>query len=214
MSYLFINSFHHRLCSRLLWPRPGADGGRAQLGCGVGQNHGSLGSSRPAAPSRARCQRLLAASQGCAGRGGQCWPHGAPGTGAGPAPSAPSWRSLQLAEDKSRAAEHLRHALQYLDSPQESLRQAAIRFIGMAGRHLRGHKRQLRHICQALEDKAEDISPATRSLALKTAFVFWAVERAPGSILQKLQDQFCRARKKWPCLWGHRWLCCWGSEES
>ncbi|XP_071311532.1 centrosome-associated protein CEP250-like [Agelaius tricolor] len=60
---------------------------------------------------------------------------------------------------------------------------------GMAGRHLRGCKRQLRHICQALEDKAEDISPATRSLALKTAFVLWAVERAPGSILQKLQDQ-------------------------
>ncbi|XP_056363158.1 uncharacterized protein LOC130261208 isoform X3 [Oenanthe melanoleuca] len=80
-----------------------------------------------------------------------------------------------------------------LDSPQESLRQAAIRFLGMAGQHLRGHKRQLRRICQALEDKAEDMSPAIRSQALETAFLLRTVERASGSVLQKLQDQFCRA---------------------
>ncbi|XP_068034651.1 maestro heat-like repeat family member 5 [Anomalospiza imberbis] len=35
-----------------------------------------------------------------------------------------------LADDRSRAAEHLRRALQYLDSPQQSLREEAIRFIG------------------------------------------------------------------------------------
>ncbi|XP_056363157.1 uncharacterized protein LOC130261208 isoform X2 [Oenanthe melanoleuca] len=99
----------------------------------------------------------------------------------------------KLAEDRSRAAEHVRQALPYLDSPQESLRQAAIRFLGMAGQHLRGHKRQLRRICQALEDKAEDMSPAIRSQALETAFLLRTVERASGSVLQKLQDQFCRA---------------------
>ncbi|XP_066179378.1 maestro heat-like repeat-containing protein family member 6 [Sylvia atricapilla] len=35
-----------------------------------------------------------------------------------------------LADDRSRAAEHLRRALPYLESPQESLREAALRFIG------------------------------------------------------------------------------------
>ncbi|XP_037998627.1 translation initiation factor IF-2-like isoform X3 [Motacilla alba alba] len=35
-----------------------------------------------------------------------------------------------LAEDRSRAAEHLRRALRYLESPQEPLREAAIRFMG------------------------------------------------------------------------------------
>ncbi|TRZ19646.1 hypothetical protein HGM15179_007514 [Zosterops borbonicus] len=100
-----------------------------------------------------------------------------------------------LAEDRSRAAEHLRHALLYLDSPQESLRQAAIRFI-------------------ALEEMAYDISPAVRSLALGTAFVLQTIERAPGSILQRLRNQFRRARKRWSSLWGRGLLCCWSSEEN
>ncbi|XP_023803418.1 uncharacterized protein LOC111944951 [Cyanistes caeruleus] len=124
-----------------------------------------------------------------------------------------TWRFGEglLAQDRSRAAEHLHRALLYLDSPQESLRAAAIRFIGMAGQHLRGNKRELQSICQALDDKAQDISPAIRRLALETAFVLRA---APGSILQKWQDGFRRARKNRPCLWARGWLCCWSSEES
>ncbi|CAN8175760.1 unnamed protein product [Coccothraustes coccothraustes] len=39
-------------------------------------------------------------------------------------------RVAQLEEDRSSAAEHLRQALPYLQSPQESLRVEAIRFIG------------------------------------------------------------------------------------
>ncbi|XP_064256687.1 uncharacterized protein LOC135287264 [Passer domesticus] len=50
-----------------------------------------------------------------------------------------------LAEDRSRAAEHLRRALPYLRNPQESLRAAAIRFTG--------------------EPRARAPSPACRSLA-------------------------------------------------
>ncbi|XP_056372208.1 uncharacterized protein LOC130266983, partial [Oenanthe melanoleuca] len=38
-----------------------------------------------------------------------------------------------LAEDRSRAAEHLRQALPYLESPQEPLREAAVRFMGEPG---------------------------------------------------------------------------------
>ncbi|XP_005057056.1 PREDICTED: uncharacterized protein LOC101808290 [Ficedula albicollis] len=66
----------------------------------------------------------------------------------------------------------------------------------------------------ALEDKAEDVSPAIRSQALETAFLLRAVERASGSILQKLHHRFRGARSKRPCLWGRGRLCCWSSEES
>ena len=56
-----------------------------------------------------------------------------PGKGAEPSPTLPCCHSLQLAEDRSRAAEHLRQALPYLESPQEPLREAAIRFMGEPG---------------------------------------------------------------------------------
>ncbi|XP_031970463.1 mitogen-activated protein kinase kinase kinase 1-like [Corvus moneduloides] len=70
------------------------------------------------------CGRLwesTAPSSGCL----DAWE--APGQGAEPAPTLPSWRSLQLAEDRSRVTEHLRRALPYLYSPQEPLREAAVR---------------------------------------------------------------------------------------
>ncbi|CAN8173923.1 unnamed protein product, partial [Coccothraustes coccothraustes] len=51
-----------------------------------------------------------------------------------------------LAEDRSRAAEHLRRALRYLQSPQEPLREAAIRFMGMARRCLRRPQERLQLI--------------------------------------------------------------------
>ncbi|XP_064285387.1 uncharacterized protein LOC135305581 [Passer domesticus] len=54
-----------------------------------------------------------------------------------------------LAEDTSQAAEHLRWALPYLQNPQESLREAAIRFM-------------------ALEHLTEDISSAVSDAALQT----------------------------------------------
>ena len=56
-----------------------------------------------------------------------------PGKGPEPAPTLPCCCSLQLTEDDTRVANYLRQALQYLQSPQESMREAAIRFIGELG---------------------------------------------------------------------------------
>ena len=61
------------------------------------------------------------------------WAQAVPGKGPEPALTLPGPRSLQLAKDRSRAAEHLRQVLPYLRSPQEPLREAAIRFIGEPG---------------------------------------------------------------------------------
>ncbi|XP_037998626.1 uncharacterized protein LOC119703210 isoform X2 [Motacilla alba alba] len=119
-----------------------------------------------------------------------------------------------LAEDRSRAAEHLRRALRYLESPQEPLREAAIRFMGMAGRHLRGQQQELQLICSALERLTEDMSSAVSELALQTLHVLRAIQRGRYPILQRLQDQLRRAWKTRPRLSGLGWLHCRSSAES
>ncbi|XP_053818390.1 uncharacterized protein LOC128798676 isoform X2 [Vidua chalybeata] len=119
-----------------------------------------------------------------------------------------------LADHSSRAAEHLRQAMPYLESPQEPLREAAIRFLGMAGRQLRGKKEELQLICEALEGMANDISVAVGSLAIQTLYVLQAVERAGYSILDSLHDQLRRAWRTRPRLLGLGWLRCWSSAES
>ncbi|XP_068052928.1 maestro heat-like repeat-containing protein family member 6 [Anomalospiza imberbis] len=53
-----------------------------------------------------------------------------------------------LEEDRSRVAEHLRQTLPYLDSPQEPLREAAVRFMGMAGVLLMGQQEELHALSQ------------------------------------------------------------------
>ncbi|XP_068877586.1 maestro heat-like repeat-containing protein family member 7 [Aphelocoma coerulescens] len=127
-----------------------------------------------------------------------------------------TWRFGEglLAEDRSRAAEHLRRALPYLRSPQTALREAAVRFIGIAGRHLRRQKEELQLICEALEDMTDDISPAVSRLAAQTLYVLRAAKSAPYSIFPKLRDRLRRACKTRPRLWGCGWLHCWSSAES
>ncbi|CAN8180334.1 unnamed protein product [Coccothraustes coccothraustes] len=119
-----------------------------------------------------------------------------------------------LAEDRSRAAEHLRRALPYLQSPQEPLREAAIGFMGMAGQHLRGKKEELQLICKALEHLTEDINSAVSDAALQTLYVLQALQSERYSIFQRLQDRFCRAWRTRPRLSGLGWLRCWSSAES
>ncbi|XP_066427033.1 maestro heat-like repeat-containing protein family member 7 [Molothrus aeneus] len=119
-----------------------------------------------------------------------------------------------LAEDSSRAAEHLRQALPYLQSPQESLRAAAIRFTGMAARHLRGKKEELRLIYNALQHLTEDTSSALSDVALATLHVLQALQSEPYSVFQRLQDQLRRAWRTRPGLSALGWLRCCSSAES
>ncbi|XP_032920537.1 maestro heat-like repeat-containing protein family member 6 [Catharus ustulatus] len=85
------------------------------------------------------------------------------------------------AEDRNRVAEHLRQALPYLQSPQEPLREVAIRFIGIAGRYLRRRQEETWLIYKALQDVTDDISPVISSLALQTLQLLRAAQRAPYS---------------------------------
>ncbi|KAM3654357.1 uncharacterized protein VK521_016930 [Ammospiza maritima maritima] len=119
-----------------------------------------------------------------------------------------------LAEDRSRAAEHLRRAMPYLESPQESLREAAIRFMGMAGRRLRGQQQELQLICTALELLTEDISSAVSDVALETLYGLQALQRERYSLFQRLQDQLRRTWRTRPRLSRLGWLRCCSSAES
>ncbi|XP_050179728.1 maestro heat-like repeat-containing protein family member 6 [Myiozetetes cayanensis] len=53
-----------------------------------------------------------------------------------------------LQKDKRRAAKYLRQALPYLQSPQEPVREAALGFMGIAGRYLRGQHKELLLVIQ------------------------------------------------------------------
>ncbi|XP_051647041.1 uncharacterized protein LOC127472609 isoform X3 [Manacus candei] len=88
------------------------------------------------------------------------------------------WRFSEclLEKDKRRAAEYLHQALPYLESPQESVREAALRFIGIAGRYLKGQREELQIAIDVIEGMTPD-SAAVKSLALQTQEILRAVQR-------------------------------------
>ncbi|XP_064371596.1 maestro heat-like repeat-containing protein family member 7 [Dromaius novaehollandiae] len=94
--------------------------------------------------------------------------------------TAQTWRIGEcLLVRARRAEEYLHQSLTYLESPQESLREAAVRFTGLVGQHLRGRsKEKLEDICTALQGLQEDSSPSVCCLATQTILLL----RAPGKM--------------------------------
>ncbi|XP_077032735.1 uncharacterized protein LOC143693864 [Agelaius phoeniceus] len=75
-----------------------------------------------------------------------------------------------LLQDESRAAEHLRWALPHLRSPQRPLREAAVRFLGVAGVLMMGQKEELQVLSQALQALREDESPSSMNTWIQMRF--------------------------------------------
>ncbi|XP_036243103.1 maestro heat-like repeat-containing protein family member 6 [Molothrus ater] len=92
-----------------------------------------------------------------------------------------TFAEVLLAEDRSRAAEHLRRALRYLESPQEPLREAAITFMGSAGVLLKGQPGDLQVICEALLALRRDDSPSQTNIVVQQIFSEKAAEVAQKS---------------------------------
>ncbi|XP_050195818.1 LOW QUALITY PROTEIN: maestro heat-like repeat-containing protein family member 6 [Myiozetetes cayanensis] len=92
------------------------------------------------------------------------------------------WRFSEclLEKDKSRVAEYLCQALPYLESPQEPVREAALRFIGIAGRYLRGQQAELQIIIGVIEGITHD-SAAMECLADQTQKILMTVQRPQAS---------------------------------
>ncbi|CAM9459811.1 unnamed protein product [Bubo scandiacus] len=77
-----------------------------------------------------------------------------------------------LAHDRSRVEEYLCQSLPYLEDTQASMREAAVRFIGLGVKHPRNiSKKKMREICNALQPLVEDTELSVRSLAAETIFV-------------------------------------------
>ncbi|XP_058696508.1 maestro heat-like repeat-containing protein family member 7 [Poecile atricapillus] len=72
-----------------------------------------------------------------------------------------------LAEDRSQAGKHLRQALPYLESPEEPVREAAIRSIGIASMLMKGQQEELEIICEALQALSQDESPSKTNLIVQ-----------------------------------------------
>nr|XP_041573833.1 maestro heat-like repeat-containing protein family member 6 isoform X1 [Taeniopygia guttata] len=125
-----------------------------------------------------------------------------------------------LAEDSSSAAEHLRRALPYLQSPQEPLREAAVRFMGMAGRYLKGQPVELHVLTQALEAMSEDDSPSSTNLEIQEIFGKRCAElrSSAGFTEPRSQEEYQETVKRAPGLnitgapgtpdAGHSCACC------
>ncbi|XP_053926416.1 uncharacterized protein LOC128852554 isoform X1 [Cuculus canorus] len=94
-----------------------------------------------------------------------------------------------LAEDRSRREDYLYQALPYLQSPQESLREAAVVFFGHLGRSVRGQPEEQQTVYQALRCMRNDISQSVSDLAADTLFVLRSEEsnRTFGYRLQVLR---------------------------
>ncbi|XP_029862013.1 maestro heat-like repeat family member 5 [Aquila chrysaetos chrysaetos] len=102
-----------------------------------------------------------------------------------------TWRTGEclLVQDRSRAEEYLSQSLPYLGDAQATLREMAVRFIGLAARPLRDQSREkLAEICRALQPMQEDSEPAISSLALQTTFILNSprVQRTWGRSLRAL----------------------------
>ncbi|XP_027487036.1 maestro heat-like repeat-containing protein family member 6 isoform X1 [Corapipo altera] len=107
-----------------------------------------------------------------------------------------SWKfgECLLEKDKKRVAKYLCQAVPYLESPQEPVREAALRFIGIAGRYLKGQKVELQIVIDVIEGMTHD-SAAVQSLALQTQKILRAVQRpesSPGSSSLKISSRMCR----------------------
>ncbi|KAM7074427.1 maestro heat-like repeat-containing protein family member 7, partial [Ciconia maguari] len=92
--------------------------------------------------------------------------------------------------DRSRVEEYVCQSLPYLKDAQASLREAAIRFIGLAAWHLRNLRREkLWDICNAILPLGKDPELSISFLAAKAIYVLTS------------RDLTSR--------WSLRWLCCW-----
>ncbi|KAI6059115.1 Maestro heat-like repeat-containing protein family member 7 [Aix galericulata] len=104
-----------------------------------------------------------------------------------------TWRIAEclLVQDKRKVEEYLQQSLPYLQHTQVALREAAIRFIGLAAQHCKDQsERKIHEICSFLQPLQNDEEETVVSLATQTIF-----------ILTRPREQLTQS-------WCRRALCC------
>ncbi|XP_051628184.1 uncharacterized protein LOC127463151 [Manacus candei] len=90
-----------------------------------------------------------------------------------------------MEKDRSRRGEHLQQALPYLQSPQEPLREAAVRFMGVAGWHMREWQQDLWPILKGLTAMSEDDCPSVSNMRAALVATYSRAMRAPPAPLRR-----------------------------
>ncbi|KAM6238907.1 uncharacterized protein M6G45_012486 [Spheniscus humboldti] len=104
-----------------------------------------------------------------------------------------------LVQDRSRVEEYLSQSLPYLKDAQVTLREAAVRFIGLAAQHLRDKSEEkLSEICTALQLLDKDAELSVSSLAAQTMLILRCPREQPtsGWTLRALCCWPCKGRQK------------------
>ncbi|XP_027518327.1 maestro heat-like repeat-containing protein family member 1 [Corapipo altera] len=94
----------------------------------------------------------------------------------------------QMEKDVSRRGEHLHQALPYLQSPQEPLREAAVRFMGVAGWHMRERQQDLWPILKGLTAMSEDDCPSVSNIRAALVATYSRAMRTPPAPLRELMS--------------------------
>ncbi|XP_052632027.1 maestro heat-like repeat-containing protein family member 6 [Harpia harpyja] len=110
------------------------------------------------------------------------------------AETAQAWRICEclLARKRSRAKDYLCQSQTYLQSPQEPLRQEAVRFIGLIGRDVDEHKK-VQYIREILQGTSKDTSPLVSSLATQMVLILGRGRLKSRFNLPRLSLQMPRA---------------------
>ncbi|XP_027487941.1 maestro heat-like repeat-containing protein family member 6 [Corapipo altera] len=90
-----------------------------------------------------------------------------------------------MEKDMSQRGEHLHQALPYLQSPQEPLREAAVRFMGVAGWHMREQPQDLWPILKALTAMSEDDCPSVSTMRAALMATYSRAVRTPPAPLRR-----------------------------
>ncbi|XP_065603920.1 maestro heat-like repeat family member 5 [Cyrtonyx montezumae] len=111
--------------------------------------------------------------------------------------TADMWKIAECLVQKAGSAvqQYVQQSVRHLHSPQASMQEAAVRFLGLLGRQLRSENPQkVQDIRNALQSVKEDSEPAVRCLVLQTLLNLCVLEDVPPT----------RPRGAALCRWLHR----------
>ncbi|CAM9398422.1 unnamed protein product [Bubo scandiacus] len=99
-----------------------------------------------------------------------------------------------ITHNRSRVKKYLRQSLPYLKDPQATVREEAVRFIGLAAQSRRIlSQERLWEICNALQPLEKDAEASVSSLAAQTTLILTSLGQKPRSGWS-LRSLWC-----WPC---------------
>ncbi|XP_068777457.1 maestro heat-like repeat-containing protein family member 7 isoform X4 [Struthio camelus] len=113
---------------------------------------------------------------------------------------AETWKigEYVLLRDRSRAEQHLCLSLPYLENPDASLREAAVRFIGLIGQQVKKRRKEkVQEMCTALQPLENDAEPLVRCLVSQTIMNLRVPRRASRFHLGALCPWLQRAWVRW-----------------